>query len=133
MKYLIDTNICIYLLKNRDEELRHKFNSLPTEEFAVSVITLAELEYGINNSNRKEENRIVMTQFLSKFTVLQFNEEDARAYGYIESQQRKSSEPIGEFDTLIAAQAMSRNLILLTNDKHFSRIGGLKTENWIKK
>lgn len=133
MKYLIDTNICIYLLKKRDEALRRKFNSFSTEEFSVSVITVAELEFGISNSEQQERNRITVTQFLSQFTLLTFNEEDARAYGYIESKLRQAGTPIGAFDTLIAAQAITRNLILLTNDKHFFRISDLRTENWIKK
>ena len=133
MKYLIDTNICIYLLKKRDEVLRKKFNSFSTEDFSVSVISVAELEFGISNSEQQESNRITILKFLSQFTLLTFNEEDARAYGYILSKLRQAGTPIGEFDTLIAAQAINRNLILLTNDNHFSRIPNVRIENWIKK
>lgn len=133
MKYLIDTNICIYLLKKRDEVLRKKFNSFSTEDFSVSVISVAELEFGISNSEQQESNRVAILKFLSQFTLLTFNEEDARAYGYIQSKLRQAGTPIGEFDTLIAAQAINRNLILLTNDNHFSRIPNVRIENWIKK
>ncbi len=133
MKYLIDTNICIYLLKKRDEVLRKKFNSFSTEDFSVSVISVAELEFGISNSEQQESNRVTILKFLSQFTLLTFNEEDARAYGYIQSKLRQAGTPIGEFDTLIAAQAINRNLILLTNDNHFSRIPNVRIENWIKK
>ena len=101
------------------------------EEIAISSISIAELEYGVINSAQYERNKEALNQFLVPFEILDFNSECAEYYGYIRKQIKKNI--IGTMDLLIASIALVNNLILVTNnEKEFSRINGLKIENWIK-
>ena len=126
MKYLFDTNICIYLINKKFEYLMDSIEKLGIEKIGISSITIAELEYGIAKSDNihKEENRIALLEFLLPFKFIDFNQNDAYEYGRI----------IGNMDILIGSQAISRELILVTNnEKEFKKIENLKIENWIKK
>lgn len=135
MKYLFDTNICIYLINNKYDYLIDKVVETGIEEIAVSTITIAELEYGIakSRSMHKEENRIALMEFLLPFKFLSFEQTDAYEYGVIRSKLQSQGKIIGNVDILIGAQAVSNDLILVTNNvKEFKRIKGIRIENWIE-
>jgi len=131
MPFLLDTNICIYLLKERSERLVQKITSRSASDLAISMVSVAELVYGVTHSTKVEENRLTLMKFLSPFQLLEFDLQDALMYGTIENQLRQKGKPIDPFDTLIAAQAIARNMTLVTNDKHFSQVPLLNIENWM--
>lgn len=133
MKYLLDTNICIYLIKGNDEKLIKKFVKHSPIDFAISSITVSELWYGCYKSIKKEENITALTEFLQPFEIINFDEHAAETYGSIRNQLEKNGTIIGAMDMLIASIALSNNLILLTNnEKEFNRVPKLKIENWAK-
>ena len=133
MTYLFDTNICIYIIKNKYKQIAKKMQEVGIEEICISSITVAELEYGIAKSSKKEENRLALLEFLIPFTILDFDQNDATKYGQLRYNLQKAGTPIGNMDLLIASQALARDMTLITNnEKEFSRIQGLKIENWIK-
>jgi tRNA(fMet)-specific endonuclease VapC len=131
MPYLLDTNICIYLLKGRSERLVQKITSHSASDLAISMVSVAELAYGVSHSAKVEENRLTLMKFLSPFQLLEFDLQDALVYASVENQLRQKGKPIDPFDTLIAAQAIARSMTLVTNDKHFSQVSSLNIENWI--
>ncbi len=131
MKYIFDTNICIYIINNKYSNIIKKMEQIGYEEIAISSISIAELEYGVMNSTQYERNKEALNQFLVPFEILDFNSGCAEYYGYIRKQIKKNM--IGTMDLLIASVTLVNNLILVTNnEKEFSRINGLKIENWIK-
>ena len=131
MKYLIDTNICIYIMNNRPVDVIKKFKQLNLGEIGVSTITVSELQYGVSKSTYRKENQRRLDEFLSPLEILTYNEIAARTYGDIRFQLEKRGESIGPLDLLIAAHALSQNIILVTNnDKEFKRIKNLEVENW---
>jgi tRNA(fMet)-specific endonuclease VapC len=135
MIYLLDTNICIYLINNKYDYLIDKIESLGIENIALSTLTIAELEFGIakSKSNYKEENRLALLEFLIPFRFLAFEQNDAYEYGILREDLQRKGLIIGNMDMLIAAQAMANNLILVTNNvSEFQKIDDLKIENWIK-
>jgi tRNA(fMet)-specific endonuclease VapC len=102
------------------------------EQIAISTITQAELEYGIARSRHPEQNRVALLEFLFPFIILDFDQMAAVQYGLIRSYLESKGKPIGPMDLLLAAQARSKDLVLVTNnEKEFRRIEGLKIENWI--
>ena len=130
--YLLDTNICIYLMKNRYPGLSERLLSLDPSETAISSITLFELEYGAAKSRWGERTRENLYAFLSPFTIIPFDDRDAVTAGNIRALLASKGSLIGPFDLLIAAQAYARALIVVThNTAEFSRIPGLKTEDWV--
>jgi tRNA(fMet)-specific endonuclease VapC len=131
--YLLDTNICIYIIKNRPasvlKELRHKSR----KDIFISSISVAELYYEVEKSNFIEKNKISLLEFLSRFAIIDFNDRDAVEFGRVKSSLEKAGNIIGPFDLLISAQALSRKLILVTNNQdEFERINGLRVENWAR-
>jgi len=133
MKYLIDTNICIYIMNKRPKEIIKKFKKFQPGEIGISTITVSELQYGISKSSHKKENQLRLAKFLIPLEIINYDEEAAVAYGDIRFELEKRGRPIGPLDQLIAAQATSRGLILVTNnDKEFKRIKKLRIENWVK-
>lgn len=133
MKYLLDTNICIYIIKKKPEAVIKKFTKLRPGSIAISSITLSELYYGVVKSSRPNENMIALQEFISPMIVLDFTDQDALFYGKIRADLEKKGKPIGAMDLLIAAIAKSRELVLVTNNlKEFSRIADLKVENWVE-
>ena len=134
MNYLFDTNICIYLINRKFEYLIDRVEKYGIENIGISSITIAELEYGIakSNSSHKEENRVALLEFLLPFKFIDFNQNDAYEYGRIRQNLQLNGKIIGNMDILIGAQAVSRELILVTNnEKEFKRIEGLEIENWV--
>lgn len=131
MKYLVDTNILIYLMNSKSEKLISKFTKKNIEQFCVSSITVAELIYGAKKSKSIEKNMAAAIKILSPFSILDFSGLDAFEYGDIRSQLEISGKIIGGNDLLIAAQARRQHLIVVTaNTKEFERVKGLKVENW---
>ncbi len=134
MKFLIDTNICIYIMSNHPPEVLQKFKSIGVGKVGISSITVAELHYGACKSNHIKKNIKRLDEFLSPFEILSYDENASRYYGKIRSQLEEQGTIIGPLDMLIAAHALSNNLILITNnDKEFTRIKSLKIENWVEK
>lgn len=133
MKYLLDTNICIYLINEKPKPLLRKFAQYPIDEFGISSITHAELQYGIAKSVHKEKNQKALDEFLLPLTILPFHGEKVTAcYGKIRALLESKGKTIGPFDMLIAAHARSLDLILISNNtREFARIPNLKLENWI--
>ena len=133
MIYLLDTNICIYIINKKPPAVVKRIQSKLPEQIAISSITLSELEYGIVRSRYPDRNRIALLEFLIPFMILDFDQMASVVYGWIRSFLESKGKPIGPMDLLLAAQAKSRNMILVTNnEKEFNRIDGLQTENWAR-
>ena|SRR5438067_4036 len=131
MKYLLDTSICVYLIRQRPIHLLQRFATYAVAEIAVSTITVAELYYGVERSNRPILNRQALERFLVPLTVLEFDLGAAEVYGSLRTGLAAAGMPIGSLDTLIAAQALSRHLIVVTNNTgEFARVAGLVIEDW---
>lgn len=131
MKFLIDTNICIYLMNNRSSELIQKFKSIEIGQIGISSITISELYYGMAKSWNQGSNQKRLEEFLVPFEILAYDEIASKHYGEIRYDLEKRGEVIGPLDLLIAAHALSRDLVLVTNnEKKFQRIQQLKVENW---
>ena len=133
MKYLIDTNICIYIMNKKPDDVIQKFKQIKIGEIGVSTITISDLQYGISKSRKRKKNEIRLNEFITPLEILPYDESAAKAYGDLRYELEKAGKPIGPLDLLIAAHAVSRNLIVVTNnDKEFKRIKKLKVENWAK-
>jgi len=131
MKILLDTDICIYLIKNNPESVRKHFTSLRPGDVGISSITAAELRYGIAKSQAKAKNAAALEAFLLPLEIVPFDEAAAVQYGEIRAALEKKGTPIGPLDTLIAAQAVSIGVTLATNNaREFKRVPGLKCVNW---
>ena len=131
MKYLLDTNICIYLIKQKPVQVIERLQRMAIDDLGISVITLAELEYGVAKSAFYERNKLALAGFLAPLEILPFSETAAAVYGNIRADLERSGVPIGAFDCLIGAQALAGNLTLVTNnEREFRRIPGLTVENW---
>ena len=130
--YLLDTNICIYLLKNTYPVLTERVFRHDPIEVCISSITVFELEYGAEKSNWGEKTRQKLAMFLSPFTILPFATDDAVEAGRIRGYLEKKGTPIGPYDLQIAAQGISRNIIVVTNNiQEFVRVPGLQVEDWV--
>ena len=131
MKYMLDTNICIYVIKHKPEIVINKFLAHNPDDICISSITYAELMHGVEKSQAIDKNRLAISLFLSPITVLDFNAGAAESYGMIRADLEKKGTPIDPMDMLIAGHAMSEKLILVTNNtKEFARVEGLLLENW---
>jgi len=133
MNYLLDTNICIYIIRKTPPAVLKQVQSRQPGEIAISTITLAELEYGIARSNYPDRNRVALMEFVLPFAILDFDQRASAEYGPIRSMLEAKGKPIGPMDLLLAAQAKSRGLVLVTNnEREFKRVQGLRVENWAK-
>jgi len=131
MKYMLDTNICIYIIKEKPKKVINKFHTLDVGDICISSITLAELEYGVEKSQYTERNRLALAGFLSSIEILSFSDKTAKSYGRIRANLERQGNIIGAYDLMIGAHALSENLILVTNNtKEFQRINNLSLENW---
>lgn len=132
MTYLLDTNICIYIIKKKPIEVLQKFRSYPIGEIGISSISVAELMFGVQKSQYKSRNERALEKFLIPLIIREFDYKAASVYGKIRSQLEKTGQPIGPLDTLIAAHALSLNLILVTNNiREFKKVPGLRVTNWL--
>ena len=130
--YMLDTNICIYIIKKRPISLLEKFNSIPMKNLCISVVTYAELQYGVERSSSKKMNQDIINDFVSHLVVLSWDMEAAREYGKIRSSLERKGTPIGNMDLLIAAHALSQKCTIVSNNlREFKRVKNLKYENWV--
>jgi tRNA(fMet)-specific endonuclease VapC len=130
--YMLDTNICIYIIKKRTEHIFKQLQDKRRNGLAITSITLAELEFGNENSMYKEKNKIALMEFLTIIDIKQFDEKAAKEYGIIKKDLKDRKCLIGPFDMLIGAHAKSLGMILVTNNTNeFERIKDLKIENWV--
>ena len=130
--YMLDTNICIYIIKKRPLGLLKKFNTIQEDRLSISVVTYAELQYGVERSSSKKLNQRIVIDFVSLLNVLSWDMDAARYYGKIRAYLEKNGTPIGNMDLMIAAHALSQKYTLVSNNlKEFKRIKNLKYENWV--
>jgi tRNA(fMet)-specific endonuclease VapC len=129
---MLDTNICIYIIKQKPENVINHFRQLPISSLAISSITLSELEYGVMKSLKPEQNQLALSQFVAPLEILPYGDDATQYYGKLRAFLEKQGTPIGSLDMLIAAHALSINCTLVTNNENeFSRVPDLQIENWI--
>lgn len=132
MRYLLDTDICIYLIKKRPVEAFDQFARHATQDVAISIITLFELEYGVQKSRYRQQSKDALSKFILPLTIVDLDRSAVVEAAAIRSRLEKKGQPIGPYDVLIAGIARSRDLTLVTNNvKEFERIEGLRVENWV--
>jgi tRNA(fMet)-specific endonuclease VapC len=130
--YLLDTNICIYLIKKHPPEVLARFEQIQLKQLHVPTITLFELYFGIEKSNSHQRNLAALESFIAPLTIVDFTQDAAKKAAKIRNQLQKQGTPIGAYDIQIAAVALSLNMTLLTNNtREFERVKGLKLDNWV--
>lgn len=130
LKYLLDTNIVIYTMKNRPEDVRKQFKK-HNGQMAVSSVTMGELVFGAEYSQQVERNLADIAAFAARLEVLPFETKAAYHFGQIRAELYRSDRPIGPYDMMIAGHARATGLILVTNNtKEFKRVSGLMIKNW---
>jgi len=133
MKYMLDTNTCIYIIKRKPLNVIERFRQLEISQVGISSITLSELLYGVSKSSKPEQNQMALAQFIAPLEILSYGDEAAQYYGPLRAHLEKQGTPIGSLDMLIAAHTLSIDCILVTNnEKEFNRIPKLKIDNWVK-
>lgn len=131
LTYMLDTNICIYVMKTYPRTLRDQFNAL-AEQLCISSITLGELHYGAEKSARRIENLLAIEQFVSRLEILPFAAKAAAHYGQVRAELERAGTPCGAHDMQIGGHARSEGLIIVTNNmREFARMPGLRAENWV--
>jgi tRNA(fMet)-specific endonuclease VapC len=130
-QYMLDTNICIYVVKNYPPKLRERFNRL-AEQLCISTVTLAELHYGADKSARRLDNLEAIRQFVARLGILPFSAAAAAHYGEIRAALERAGTPAGAYDMLIAGHARSEGMTVVTNNlREFERMPGVRAENWV--
>ena len=130
--YLLDTNICIYIINQSPRHVVKKIKTFKPHQIKLSAVSMAELEYGVSKSLHRDKNRQALIHFASAFDIVAFNDNDAEIFGLLRADLEKRGQIIGPYDMQIAAQAITRDLILVTNNTaEFSRIPHLKMTNWV--
>jgi tRNA(fMet)-specific endonuclease VapC len=131
VRYLLDTDTCSYVIRNRPESARQRMNAVPLDQQGISVVTYAELLYGVRRSSSKRINRRVVDAFVRHLFILDWNREAAECYAEIRTTLERKGKPIGGMDMLIAAHALSLNAVVVTNNaRHFGEVPNLAVENW---
>ena len=130
--YLLDTNICIELIRSRSVKILRRLQKCRIGQVGISSITLAELEYGVHKSSDPQRNKIALIEFCAPLEILPFDDRAASIYGRIRTAIEQKGRPIGPLDTLIAAHALAMEAILVTNNqREFARVPDLNIENWL--
>jgi tRNA(fMet)-specific endonuclease VapC len=130
MTYLLDTNICIYIINEQPAQVLQRLIHAGRESLAISAVTVAELAFGVAKSSRLE-SRAKLENFVSKFPVLDWNQDAAWVYGPVRKALEAKGQRIGERDLLLACQALALGATMVTNNtREFERVAGLKLENW---
>ena len=130
--YLLDTNICIYLIKKHPPEVLARFQQTQLKQLHISTITVFELYFGIEKNNSQQRNLTALENFIAPLMLVDFSVESAKKAAKIRSVLQKQGTPIGAYDLQIAAIAVAENMTLLTNNvREFERVKGLKYENWV--
>ena len=133
MKFMLDTNICIYVIKRKPPDVIEHFKPIEISLIGISSITLSELLYGVSKSSKPGQNKIALMQFIAPLEILPYGDEAAQYYGDLRAHLEKQGTPIGSLNMLIAAHALSIACTLVTNnEKEFIRIPNLKIDNWVK-
>jgi len=133
IQYLLDTNICIYIIKRKPANVIERLRQSRISQVGISSITLSELEYGVAKSLKPVQNQFALTQFLAPMEILSYGGEAAQQYGRLRAFLEKQGTPIGSLDMLIAAHVLSIDCVLVTNnEKEFRRVPNLKIDNWMK-
>jgi tRNA(fMet)-specific endonuclease VapC len=131
MRFLLDTNTCIALIKRKPEKVLRRLAALSVGDIGLSTITLAELQYGVAKSLYKKRNQQALEEFLFPLVIANFDADAAAVYGEVRSELEKKGTPIGSLDTLIGAHALSLDVTLVSNNlREFRRIAGLKVIDW---
>ena len=133
MHYLLDTNICIYLIKKRPPEVLERFRQHSPQDVAISIITLFELEYSVEKSQYPQRSKDALAKFLLPLNLINLDRSSATEAAIIRAQLERKGMPIGPFDLLIAGLARSRDMTLVTNNiNEFERVVNLHLENWVE-
>lgn len=131
-RYMLDTDTCSYIIKEHPVSVQRRFQKLTMEQLCISIITYAELAYGVERSSSRRINRPIIEDFVRYLDVIDWDVEAANQYGVIRAELETTGTPIGAMDMMIAAHAKSLKAVLVTNNqKHFLKVKGLKIENWI--
>ena len=132
MRYMLDTNICIYVIKHKPVTVFQKLQNINPEDVCISSVTYAELVHGVEKSAAVEKNRLALSMLLANMEILDFDVDAADCYGKIRAALEKKGTPIGPLDMMIAAHAQSLGYTVVTNNvKEFSRVSALQIENWV--
>jgi tRNA(fMet)-specific endonuclease VapC len=132
IRYLLDTNICIYLIKRHPPEVLSRFQQIQLKQLYIPTITLFELYYGIEKNNSQQRNLAALENFIAPLTIVDFTVDAAKKAAKIRNHLQQQGTPIGAYDIQIAAIALSLSMTLLTNNtREFARVKGLKLENWV--
>ena len=133
MRYMLDTNICIYAIKHKPEKLFQELQKQEPSEIFISSVTYAELVHGVEKSTAVEKNRLALSLMLANIEIMDFDVDATNYYGKIRADLEKKGTPIGPLDMMIADHAQSLAYTLVTNNvREFSRVEGLKIKNWIE-
>ncbi len=131
MVLLLDTNVCIYLIREHPRSILERFNEHAVGDIGISVITLAELEYGVSKSSKPPRNKDALDQFAAPLDVVAFDRSATAVYGKLRTTLERKGQSIGAMDLLIAAHALALNVRLVThNVREFGRVPGLRVETW---
>lgn len=132
MRYMLDTNICIYAIKKKPKSVLEKLKAHEPSEVCISSVTYGELVYGVEKSQAAEKNRLALALLLSNIDIIKFDSKSAEIYGQIRAKLEKAGTPIGPLDTMIAGHALSLGYTLVTNNsRELERVEGLLLENWV--
>jgi tRNA(fMet)-specific endonuclease VapC len=132
MKLMLDTNICIAIIKQKPKDILRKFNAYQVGQVCISSVTLAELRYGVAKSQYQQKNQAALDEFILPLEVADFDEAAADYYGRLRASLERQGTPIGALDTMIAGHALSLNVMLVTNNtREFSRVAGLQLLDWV--
>ena len=133
MRFMLDTDTCINLIRKRSDKILARLKRRRPEDVCVSAVTLSELEYGAAKSADPAKNRLALMEFMTPIAVMPYDDTVAESYGRVRAELEGIGTPIGPLDTMIAAHAVSLGLIVVTgNEREFSRVSGLKVQNWAK-
>lgn len=129
--YMLDTDICSYIIRERPSQVFEHFKKVEIAQLHISVVTYAELIYGVEHSSSKKINRPIVDDFVRHLDIISWDHDAAEHYGKIRAHLQKKGNVIGAMDMMIASHARSRRMTLVTNnEKHFSRVPNLNVENW---
>ncbi len=132
MKVMLDTNICIAIIKRKPPQVLKRFSAYTVGEIGISWVTLAELEFGVAKSQHRERNQAALDEFVLPLEIANFDREAARVYGRVRATPERKGTPIGSLDVMIGAHALALGAILATNNtREFSRIKGLTVVDWL--
>lgn len=132
MRFMLDTNICIYIIKKKPPQVLNRFRTFEVSDIGISSITMSELEYGVEKSSNRQQNREALMAFLGPLEIAPYDDLAAHHYGDIRAYLERAGRPVGAMDLLIAAHARSLSIPLVTNNmSEFRRVPKLLVENWL--